>query len=174
MPWTNIQKFSSLPVGKSGDNVIYYHFEVKKMKKKLMKWALPALLMSALTFEIMPGSVACYGSAAPEGTWNFFTLPVEGTPAACLVLAAAATFVAMVLALVAACFKKDKLYILTSWCSLGGATLAAMPYTSGSAELFVQPNVVVLLILMVCWLLAMSEDKKSGSQEESRSALRRK
>ena len=144
------------------------------MKKKLMKWALPALLMSALTFEIMPGSVACYGSTAPEGTWNFFTLPVEGTAAACLVLAAAATFVAMVLALVAVCFKKDKLYILTGWCSLGGATLASMPYMSGSAELFVQPNVVVLLILIVCWLLAMSEEKKSGSQEESRPALRRR
>ena len=144
------------------------------MKKKLMKWVLPALLMSALTFEIMPGSVACYGSTAPEGTWNFFTFPVEGTAAACLVLAAAATFVAMVLALVAVCFKKDRLHIFTGWCCLAAAALAAVPYTAGSAELFVQPNVVVLLILTVCWLLAMSTDKKSGSKEESRPVIRRR
>jgi len=144
------------------------------MKKKLMKWALPALLMSALTFEIMPGSVACYGSTAPEGTWNFFTFPIEGTAAACLVLAAAATFAAMVLALVAACFKKYKLHGFTGWCCLAAAALAAVPYTAGSEELFVQPNVVVLLILVVCWLLAMSADKKSASREEKGPALRRR
>ena len=29
-------------------------------KQKIMKWALPGLLMSAVTFELMPGNVGCF------------------------------------------------------------------------------------------------------------------
>jgi di/tricarboxylate transporter len=125
-------------------------------KQKIMKWALPALLMSAMTFEIMPGSVQYYtknSAMAPEGTWTFFAPPVEGMAGSCLTLAGVVTFVAMVLALVAACFKKANLYKTVGWCCLGGGALSAMPYIQPVADAVVQPNVAVMLILLVCWLL---------------------
>ena len=79
-------------------------------KQRIMKWALPALLMSALFFELMPGSVQYYAkdvAVIPEGTWNFFAVPVEGTAASCLPIAGIATLVAVILAVVALCFKKN-------------------------------------------------------------------
>lgn len=137
-------------------------------KQKIMKWALPALLMSAMTFEIMPGSVQYYAkdpAKALEGAWTFFTPPVEGMAGSCLPLAGVVTFAAMVLALVAACFKKGNLYKTVGWCCLGGGALSAMPYIQPVADAVVQPNVAVMLILLVCWLLAMHMDKKKAEME---------
>jgi uncharacterized membrane protein len=145
-------------------------------KQKIMKWALPALLMSAMTFEIMPGSVQYYtknSAMAPEGTWTFFAPPVEGMAGSCLTLAGVVTFVAMVLALVAACFKKANLYKTVGWCCLGGGALSAMPYIQPVADAVVQPNVAVMLILLVCWLLAMYMDKKKAETEGEKVTGRR-
>ena len=136
-------------------------------KLKFWRIALPALLMSALTFEILPGSVAYYTKETiqtPETAWNFFTVPVEGMLLTCLTLAAFATFGAMILALVALCFKKP-VYKLAGWGSLGAGALAAVPYMTASAEEFVQPNVVILLILMASWLIAMYLNKNQNQQE---------
>ena len=145
-------------------------------KQKIMTWALPALLMSGVFFELMPGSVTYYAADAskiPDGVWTFFTPPTESMAASCLVLAGIVTMASMVLALVAACFKKQGLYKVTAWCSLGGGALAAVPYMTATAEEVLQPNVVVLLILMVCWLLALALDKKKDVQEKAEPKGRR-
>ncbi len=145
-------------------------------KQKIMKWALPALLMSGFFFEIMPGSVTYYAKEAvtiPEAAWNFFTSPVQGMAASCLILAGVATIIAMVLALVALCFKKNDLYKLIGWCSLAAGAFAAVPYMVATEEELLQPNVVVLLILMACWLLAMALDKKKEASGEEKMTGRR-
>lgn len=136
-------------------------------KQKILKWALPALLMSAMTFEIMPGSVAYHASESvqtPEAAWNFFTVPVQGMLLTCLTVAAFATFISMILALIALCFKKP-LYKISGWCSLGAGALTAVPYMTASAEEFVQPNVVILLVLMASWLIAMHLNKRQNQDE---------
>lgn len=146
------------------------------MKKyKILKWSLPALVMSAMTFELMPGSVNYYAKGVatlPETAWNFFQLPTEGMAASCLTLAGAVTFLAMVLALVALCFKKKNMYKLISWCSLGAGSLASVPYLTGTAEELLQPNVVILLLLLGAWLVAMALDKKKDAKDEKRPAGR--
>ena len=145
-------------------------------KQKVMKWALPALLMSAMTFEIMPGSISYFtndGSAIPEGTWNFFSIPVEGMATSCLALTGALTLVAMLLALVAACFKKQNLYNMTGWCCLGAAAFAAAPYIAKPEGGVMMPNVIVLIILTVSWLLAMAMHKQAVQAEEKPSLERR-
>ena len=145
-------------------------------KQRIMKWALPALLMSGLVFELMPGSVGYYAKGVatiPEAAWSFFSPPVEGMAASCLMLAGVATIAAMVLALVALCFKKGDLYKLTAWCSLAAGSLTAIPYIVATEEELLQPNVVVLLILVTCWLLAMALDKKKDAPEKAESKGRR-
>jgi uncharacterized membrane protein len=138
-------------------------------KQKIMKWALCALLMSAMTFELMPGSVGYFVKdmvSIPEGSaHNFFTPPVQGTAGSCLILCGVVTFVAMVMAIVAVCLKKNGLYRTIGMCSLGAGALAAAPYLTNTADVFVQPNVVVLLLLLACWLIAMSLDKKKDAEE---------
>lgn len=139
-------------------------------KQKIMKWALPALLMSAMTFELMPGSVQYFAKdlvATPESVgYNFFTVEAESVAASCLPIAGVVTFVVLVLALVAACFKKDGLYKGISWGSLAAAALAAAPYFTVSENEFVQPNVMTILILMACWILTMVIDKQKKSMTE--------
>lgn len=145
-------------------------------KQRIMKWALPALLMSALFFELMPGSVQYYAkdvAVIPEGTWNFFAVPVEGTAASCLPIAGIATLVAVILAVVALCFKKNNLYRLTGWCAVAAGAFAAVPYMVATEEELMQPNVVVLLLLVVCWLLAMALDKKKDAPEKAEPKGRR-
>ena len=141
-------------------------------KRKMIKWALPALLMSALTFELMRHSVATDLLMIPENVCNFFSPPGEGMAASCLTLAGVATVIAMVLALVALCFKKD-LYKLIGWCSLAAASLASVPYMVQTEEVFMRPNVVIIIILTVCWLLAMVLDKKKDAEEKAKSKGRR-
>lgn len=144
-------------------------------KTNWMKWALPALLMSAVTFEMLPGSVQYYAKdfvAAPEAAWNFFSPPVQSTAASCLSVAGVVTLVALVLALVSACFQK-RLYQVTGWCALAAATLAAVPYMTATEEELLQPNVVVLLVLMASWLLALALDKKKDAQDQPESKGRR-
>lgn len=140
-------------------------------KQKIMKWALPALLMSAMTFELMSGSVRVFTKDlvnVPESTgYNFFTVEAESLAASCLPIAGVVTFVAFVLALVSACVHKCRFYKATFWCSLGAGALSAVPYLSSSEEMFVQPNVIVLLILVACWLLAGALDKKKDTVQEN-------
>lgn len=140
-------------------------------KQKIMKWALPALLMSAMTFELMSGSVRVFTKDlvnVPESTgYNFFTVEAESLAASCLPIAGVVTFVAFMLALVSACVRKCRFYKATSWCSLGAGALSAVPYLSSSEEMFVQPNVIVLLILVACWLLAGALDKKKDTVQEN-------
>lgn len=136
-------------------------------KQKIMKWALPALLMSALTFEIMAGGVKRYvDGKLVETAYNFFTIESETTAAYCLPIAGMVTFVAMMLALVSACFKKHSLYKATSWSSLAAGALAAVPYIAQTEGEAVQPNVIVILILTGCWLLAISLDRKKDDVQE--------
>lgn len=139
-------------------------------KQKIMKWALPALLMSAMTFELMPGSVKVFTKelvTAPESAgYNFFTVEGETVVAACLPVAAMVTMVTMILALACACFKKAGFFKTVAWCSLAAGALTAVPYMAGSEMEFIQPNVIVLLILIACWLLAMALDKNKGKAEE--------
>ena len=147
-------------------------------KQKITKLALPALLMSAMTFELMPGSVRYYGLKdgeliSKEQLFNFFTVATETTSAACLPIAGLATFAAIVLALVALCFKKNDLYKATGWCSLASGALAAVPYMTQTAGVTLMPNVMVILILTVCWLLAMHLDKKKEAKEETKTTGRR-
>ena len=144
-------------------------------KQKFMKWALPALLMSGVVFEFMPGSVQYYAKdlvADPEAAWNFFSPPVQSTAASCLGAAGVVTLAAMVLALVAACSKKHGLYKLIAWCCLGGGALAAVPYITAADGELLQPNVVVLLILVVSWLLSLALDKQ-GAQDQAATEGRR-
>lgn len=140
-------------------------------KNKAMKWALPALAMSAMTFELLPGSVGYYSkdvAAAPENTvFNFFTVEAETVAASCLPLAGIVTFALLVLALVAVCFKKEGLYKAIGWSSLAAAALTAMPYIIQSGTEFLQPNVVVILLLCGCWLLAQSLTKRGAETSES-------
>lgn len=143
-------------------------------KSKVMKWALPALAMSAMTFELLPGSVGYYAkdvTADAENTvFNFFTVEAETVAASCLPLAGIVTLVVLALALVAVCFRKQGLYTAIGWCSLAAAVLSAMPYVVQAETVFLQPNVVVILLLCGCWLLAQSlaktgtEDTKSIKQ----------
>ena len=139
-------------------------------KQKIMKWALPALLMSAMTFELMPGSVLYFAKdlvATPESVgYNFFTVEAESVAASCLPIAGVVTFGMLVLALVAACFKKDGLYKLISWGSLAAAALAAAPYFTVSENEFVQPNAMTILILTACWILTVVIDKQKKSVKE--------
>lgn len=142
-------------------------------KQKIMKWALPALLMSAMTFELLPGSVNYHAKEVvqiPEAAWNFLTPPTQGMTASCLTLAVVATFAGMVLALVAACRKKHNLYTVIGWCSLAAGALASAPYMMQSTEEFVQPNVIILLLLIVSWLLAMYLNKKKDAKQEDSTA----
>ena len=138
-------------------------------KQKFMKWALPGLLMSGVLFETMPGSVGYFSKdlvTIPEGAvWNFFSPPVEGLVGSCLMLAGVATVAAFVLALVEACFHKNKFYNLISWCSLGAGALASSSYFVGTGDEIVQPNVVILVILLACWLLTLSLKKKAAATE---------
>ena len=136
--------------------------------QKIKKFALPALLMSAMTFLLLPGSVVYRTNTSEDVVAaNFFTPPVEGLAGSCLILAGMVTFLAMLLALVALCFKKNNLYKLTGWCSLGAAALASEPYMEATAESFLQPNVVIILLLTGAWLLAMHLNKQKDKEEET-------
>lgn len=136
--------------------------------QKALKWFLVALLMSAMTFELLPGSVQYYAKGATTETaaYNFFTVEMQSVAASCLPIAGIATFVLLILGLVAACFKKVGLYKIVRWGSLGTAALAAMPYVAVSENEFLQPNVMVILIMTGCWLLAASVDKQKNSPAE--------
>lgn len=133
---------------------------------KLLKFALPALLMSALMFELLPGSVRFYGSSIPEKLLNFFNL--ENLPAASyLILAGYATAIAVILALVAAFSKKHPIFKAVSWCSLAAAALTAAPYVMTQEDGFLQPNVMVTLLLTACWLIALLLDKNKNKPENT-------
>ena len=82
------------------------------------------------------------------------------------------TIAAFVLAVAAACLHKDKLYNLISWCSLGAGALASAPYMVDTGDAIVQPNVVILVILVSCWLLALSLGKKLAAGETEASGKR--
>lgn len=134
--------------------------------QKILKFALPALLMSALMFEVMPGSVRFYGAAAQEMLLNFFNL--SNLPAAgYLILAGYATVVAVILALVAAFSKKHPIFKAVSWCTLIAAALTAAPYMMPQEEGFLQPNVIVTILLTACWLIALLLDKRKNNQENA-------
>ncbi len=138
-------------------------------KEKIFMWVIPALLLSCLTFELMPGSVQYFSNnvvVVPETAWNFFAPPSEGMASSCLILAGTVTVLAAVLALVAACFQKRNLYKSISWASLIASALAAVPYMVGTEEEMLRPNVVVLLLSLVSWLLARAMDKKKDGQKE--------
>lgn len=133
---------------------------------KLLKFALPALLMSALMFELMPGSVRFYGTSVPEKVLNFFNLadlPAGGY----LVLAGYVTGLAVILALVAAFSRKHPIFKAVSWSSLAAAALAAAPYAMPQDAGLLQPNVVVLLLLTGCWLIALLLDKNKNTPENT-------
>ena len=141
-------------------------------KQKLMKWALPALLLSAMTFELLPGSVICYENTSAIRAFNFYTTEAPGMAASYLSAAGLVTAVAVVLAF-AAMFSKTPLYRLTGWFSLAAAALAAMPYVQLSENAVVQPNVVILLLLMGAWLMAMLLQKKKDDKKEEQNIGRR-
>ena len=145
-------------------------------QQKIMKWALPGLLMSAMTFELMPGCVGyCVKdmiSTPEKKSWTFFEPPIQGTVGSCLILCGVVTFVAMVLAIAAACLKKQGIYRAIGWCSLGAGALAAAPYLTNTPDVFVQPNVMVFILLLACWLMAMSLDKKTVEEEKKSTGKR--
>lgn len=132
-------------------------------KQKFMKWALPALLMSALFFEAMPGSVRSY-AAIPTTMYHFFNLDMNHLAASCLSFAGIATAVTVILALVAAFSKKHPIFKAVSWCSLAAASLTAAPYFVHSDGLVLQPNVIITLILTACWLIALRLDKTANAE----------
>ena len=139
--------------------------------QKYWKFSLPALLMSAFAFELMPGSVRYYSAdlvAIPEAAYNFFELQLENSAAAaCLPLAGAVTFVAMMMAMVAAFSKKYPIFKMVGWTSLIAAAFTAAPYMLMSDGSLLQPNVVVTILLTACWLIGMMlEKKKTDPQEE--------
>ena len=143
-------------------------------RQKIMKWALPALLLSAMTFEIMPGSVSHSAdlAAGEEILWNFFSMPTQGMATSCLMLAGVLTLATAVLALVATFLTKKNLYRLVGYCSLGSAALASVPYIVAAEELLF-PNVVILLILTCSWLLALFLDKHKENEKEEKFTGRR-
>lgn len=143
-------------------------------RQKIMKWALPALLLSAMTFEIMPGSVSHSAdlAAGEEILWNFFSLPTQGMATSCLMLAGVLTLATAVLALVATFLTKKNLYRLVGYGSLGSAALASVPYLA-AAEKALFPNVVVILILTCSWLLAMLLDKQKEDNKKEKITGRR-
>lgn len=135
-------------------------------KQKIMKLALPALLMSALIFQAMPGSVRYYGASVPEKLLNFFNL--ENLPAAgYLVLASYATALAMVLAMVTAFSKKHQPLRLVSWCALIAGALTTAPYVIAQNGELLQPNVIITILLTGCWLLAFYMDKQKAKQDNA-------
>ena len=144
------------------------------MKKyKILKWFLPALVMSAMTFELLPGSVIYYAKdlSAIEA-FNFFTASSEAMGAPYLSAAGLVTALALILAMAASCFGKTSVYKWTSWSALAAGALASMPYIVQSEDGFLQPNVVILLLLLGAWLVAMALDKKKDAKDEKRPAGR--
>ena len=135
-------------------------------KQKIMKWALPALMMSALMFESMPGSVRYLEIQIPEQAmaYHFFNLQSQDVAANCLTLAGYVTIVGVILALIAAFSKKHPIFNAVAWCSLVAAALTAVPYMQPE-ELLWQPNVIITIILTVCWLIAFLLDKKTKAPE---------
>ena len=138
---------------------------------KFWKFSLPALLMSAFSFEIIPGSVRYFAAGMvqiPEAAYHFFNLQVEHPAAACLPLAGVVTFVAMGMALVAAFSKKHPIFKLVSWTSLAAAAFTAVPYVVLTEGIFVQPNVIVTILLTACWLIAMMLEKNKNVPPEEK------
>ena len=136
-------------------------------KEKIIKWALPALLLSCLTFELLPGSVNYYVNnelVLSDAPWNFFNLPNEGMASSCLVIAGMLTIVTIFMAMVAVCFHKKGLYRIIGWCSLAGGAFAAGPYMVAAEGKLLQPNVMVMLLLLGCWLLARHQDKHKDDE----------
>ena len=78
----------------------------------------------------------------------------------------------MVLAIAAACLKKQGIYRAIGWCSLGACALAAAPYLTNTPDVFVRPNVMVFILLLACWLMAMSLDKKTMEEEKKSTGKR--
>ena len=145
-------------------------------KEKILKWALPALLLSCLTFELLPGSVSYYVNnelVLSDTPWNFFNLPNEGMASSCLVIAGMITVVVIFLAFVAVCFRKKSLYRTISWCSLAGGAFTAGPYMTAAEGKLLQPNVMVMLLLLGCWLLAMRQDKHKDDEKNDQPKGRR-
>ena len=137
------------------------------MKKyKILKWSLPALVMSAMTFELLPGSVIYYAKdmSAIEA-FNFFTASAKAMGAPYLSAAGLVTALALILAMAASCFGKTSVYKWTSWSALAAGALASMPYIVRSEDGSLQPNVVILLVLMASWLIAMHLNKRQNQAE---------
>ncbi len=133
---------------------------------KFWKMALPALLLSALMFETMPGSVGVFGQVAtPETVYNFFNLQAEHPAAACLPLAGLVTAVTAILALVGLFSKKVSAHKAVCWGSLVAAALTAVPYMVPSEGVLLQPNVIITILLSLCWLAAFLQDKKEEKTE---------
>lgn len=138
--------------------------------QKFWKFSLPALLMSAFAFETMPGSVQYYGAGLvqiPEIAYNFFSFQAEHPAAVCLPLAGCVTVLAMVFALVAAFSKKRPIFKLVRYTSLAAAALASAPLAVRTEGVFLQPNVIVTILLTACWLIGMILDKKDARTEEN-------
>ncbi len=133
---------------------------------KLWKMALPALLLSALMLETMPGSVGVFGQVAiPETAYNFFDLQANHPAASCLPLAGLVTGVTAILALLGLFSKKVNAFKAVSWGSLVAAALTAVPYMVPSEGVMLQPNVIITILLSGCWLIAFLQDKKQEKTE---------
>ena len=133
--------------------------------QKILKLALPALLLSALVFEWMPGSVRYYTQSAEAVSYHFFNIQTEHPTTGYLILAGYATIVAVILALVAAFSKKRQPLKVLSWCCLAAAALTGTPYMMPREGMLLQPNVIVTLLLTACWLIALFLDKNKNKEE---------
>ncbi len=132
----------------------------------ISKMALPALMMSALMFQLLPGSVRVLGMVSiPEAAYNFFSLPMDHPAALCLPLAGMITVAAFILSMVATFSKNHPVFKATAWCALCAAALSAAPYIVQAEDIFLQPNVIVIILLTGCWLIAMNKNKKKDTQQ---------
>ncbi len=134
----------------------------------IWKFTLPALLMSALVFELLPGSVRSVGAGADEMAYyyNFFDVQSAHPAALCLPLAGMVTVVAIALSLVASFSVTRPVYKATAWCALAAAALSAAPYIVQAEGIYLHPNVMATLLLSICWLLAMGMDRKKPAKRE--------
>lgn len=140
------------------------------MKKDIFRrGALAALLMSALVFERLPGSVRFFDTVTQTTeAYSFFEINMNlVSTAVTLPLAGLITFLAAALAVVNLFAHKAFLERGILWTSLGAAILSVVPMLIRQEGVLLLPNVVVPVILMVVWLLVLVKTQKTEKREHS-------
>ena len=130
---------------------------------------LAALLMSALVFMGMPGSVRFFDTVAQTAaSYSYFEINVEAASTAIVLpLAGFVVLVAVILAVVNLFLRKDFLERTIMWTSMAAALLSVAPMLFRQEGVLLVTHVMPVILLLVVWQIGYITSRKKEKAEQS-------